>query len=496
MKSVKPSQTDQSDDTTVEVSPGFTSLSCLMSSPTSDDRSADGSPSLPGHDEFEQYVTQADIDRDPFAVALFEVKPIDLDNSKLLEHLGQTLLQFASPTTHVAYLGRNRFGLLSHTDDTTQRWVAPATTALRVALDCWSDEDDGRSIDVSDLTGRPTLMTGMARGLSREAWVNAEQALARAYKQRIPVAEYESWEPVPGHDRADETFDSAPILARGIDDPSASAAAAADTVSSSASIAGDMPADDRLVVLSRRIEPVDRPEPIWHWLRLMPGLRPHPSDEPTPIQLAALGVADQALIEVWLANQVVGLFAEASAQLRVSIPLSAEACRSRSFAQRIFPLLEQFRLPPSRLVVEIDMSAVARHDATTPRALVSPSAPSVERFIRDAAAVNVAVAITGFNGGWSAWYNLADLPVDYLVPSPEMMYQAGQGDHGAIRSLVLLAAEADERGIELIAPAFDSGLSVHALTQIGFSYGEGELSEARQALPTDSTADRDELARS
>jgi hypothetical protein len=133
-------------------------------------------------------------------------------------------------------------------------------------------------------------------------------------------------------------------------------------------------------------------------------------------------------------------------------------------------------------VVEIDMPVISRTDSLLPEGLPS-SAPSVERFIRDAAAVNVGVAVTGFNGGWNAWYNLGDLPVDYLIPSPEMIIQAGRGDHGAIRALVLLASEADERGIELIAPDADSDVSEHALAQLGFTYGEGPTDNAVEALP-------------
>jgi EAL domain-containing protein (putative c-di-GMP-specific phosphodiesterase class I) len=115
--------------------------------------------------------------------------------------------------------------------------------------------------------------------------------------------------------------------------------------------------------------------------------------------------------------------------------------------------------------------------------MLPATTPSVKRFIRDAAAVNIGVAVTGFNGGWSAWYNLGDLPVDHLMPSPEMMFQAAVGDNGAIRSLVLLAAEADDRGIELVAPRVDAGLSVHAMTQLGFAYSEGPLTEAIKVLP-------------
>ena len=486
--------------------PGFTSLSCLMSSSGHNRRSTDDLVGLPDLDAFDQYVTQADVDRDPFAIALFEVKPIDLGHPKLLRRLGQTLLQFASPNTQVAYIGRNRLALISLTDDTTHRWVAPVTTALRSTLDVWWAEESsyavaaadpdaekgtididhgkelqddlGAAMDVSDLTDRPTLVTGVARGLSYDVWVNAEQALAKAYKQQIPVAEFQLSDRVRRETFPIDHHNDDSRRNRSEEPTTKSTNQSTSTVSSDA-----MAGDDRLVVLSRRIEPVNRPEPIWHWLRLIPGLRTDSERQPSTIELNKLAIRDQALIEAWLANQVAELFAAASSQLRLSIPLSAEACRSRSFAQRIFPLLERYKVPPSRLVVEIDMSVISRADSLLGDNPLPPTAPSVQRFIRDAAAVNVGVAVTGFNGGWNAWYNLRDLPIDYLIPSPEMIYQAGRGDHGPIRALVMLASEADKRGIELIAPETKSDLSEHALTQLGFTYGEGPIDSAADALP-------------
>ncbi|MDH3295795.1 MAG: hypothetical protein OER95_15865, partial [Acidimicrobiia bacterium] len=350
-----------------------------MSSAEGDDRRRSESAGLPDHDDFDQYVTQAEVDRDPFAIALFEVKPINHDSTALLNRLGQTLLQFASPTTHVAYLGRNRFGLLSHSDDTTQRWVAPVAGALRVTLDCWLTEEVSYAVarqeleskrasatpgsrlasslsgvvadldvDVSDLLERTTLMTGVARGLSREVWINAEQALARAYKQRIPVAEYRQTDHlVDPPIRLSDRHDDPPIRVSDRHDDRPEAALTtypnrgeAETIDHVTMVSSNRPTDDRLVVLSRRLEPVNRPEPIWHWLRLIPGLRTRPGQLATAIQLNGLAVGERALIEIWLANQVADLFAQASTKLRLSIPLSIEACQARSFAQRIFPLLE------------------------------------------------------------------------------------------------------------------------------------------------------------
>ena len=99
--------------------------------------------------------------------------------------------------------------------------------------------------------------------------------------------------------------------------------------------------------------------------------------------------------------------------------------------------------------------------------------PSVRRFVEDAAAMDVAVVISNFAGGWTSWRAVDDLPIGYIKPDPDIVLHAGAGDDGAIRALVLLGTDADSRGIELIVPDVETGLSAHALAQIGFAHQEG-----------------------
>ena len=280
---------------------------------------------LPDLDHFEQQVIQADLDRDPFAVALFEIKPVGNDYSSLLPRLARRLIDFASPSTHVASLGNGRLAILARTDDTTHRWVAPVGTALQAALDEWLDESeaDGRApwtdrpggqalqiadlvspLDVSDLMDRPRLISGAARGLTQQVWLNAEAALAKAHKRQLSFVEHRG----------------------GVDSPSIADRRAlvdpAEGVPEHEPANGLIGADDdeRLVVLSHRLEPVGRPTPEWLWLRLEPGLQPLSDGSVHAIDLDVLTSPERAMLEIWLAGQIGPLFSGTSAQLRVDAP--------------------------------------------------------------------------------------------------------------------------------------------------------------------------------
>lgn len=442
---------------------------------------------LPDLDHFEQQVIQADLDRDPFAIALFEVKPLGNDYSSLLPRLARCLLDFASPSTHVASLGNGRLAILTRTNDTNHRWVAPVGTALQAVLDSWLDEpdSDGRprrahhlrghgplaadlvgSIDVSDLMDRPRLISGAARGLTQQVWLNAEAALAKAYKRQLSFVEYRGRD-VESLSIADHPAIAGPAEREVHRGQSNGLIGAAD--------------DDRLVVLAHRLEPVDRPEPEWLWLRLEPGLQPLSSSSPQPIDLEALDSSERAMLEVWLAGQIGRLFAGASAQLRITLPITAEAGRARSFAQRIFPLLEHHRIPPSRLVLEIDIAALTAEpeiDADHSNG----SQPSVRRFVEDAASMDVSVVVSRFDGGWTSWKAVSDLPIGYIAPLPALFRHAGAGDEDAIRSLGYIGEDADDRGIELIVPDVDTELSPGFLAGLGFSYQECPATTANEAL--------------
>jgi len=443
---------------------------------------------LPDLDHFEQQVIQADLDRDPFAIALFEIKPVGNEYSSLLPRLARRLIDFASPSTHVASLGNGRLAILARTNDTTHRWVAPVSTALQAALDEWLDESeaDGRApwtdrpggqalqiadlvspIDVSDLMDRPRLISGAARGLTQEVWLNAEAALAKAHKRQLSFVEHRGGVDSPSI--ADR---------RALADP-------AEGVPEHEPANGLIGADDdeRLVVLSHRLEPVGRPTPEWLWLRLEPGLQPLSDGSVHTINLDDLTSSERAMLEIWLAGQIGPLFSGTSAQLRVTLPITAEAGRARSFAQRIFPVLEQHRIPPSRLVLEIDAGAlVTEPDAHPDAETAKGSQPSVRRFVDDAASMDVSVVVANFDGGWASWRAIQDLSIEYIKPPADLFRHAAAGDGDAIRTLDFLGADADDRGFELIVPDVGTELAPEFLSGLGFSYQESAVSTVSQTL--------------
>lgn len=459
---------------------------------------------LPGLDSFEQHLNQADLDRDPFAIALFEVMPVGNDYSSLLPRLARCLLDFASLSTHVAHLGNGRLALLTRTNDTTHRWVAPVGTALRSTLDEWLEEvgsddrpwrtgDQGRqgpiiadlvgSVDISELAEQPRLVSGAARGLTRQVWLNAEAALAKAHRRQLSFVEHRWTDVEPP--AIPERTQAIAATATKFDRRTAAEKSGDGRVTGSAD-------DDRLVIMSHRLEPVDRPEPEWVWLRLEPGLQPLSHDIARVIDRSSLRAAEQAMLEVWLANQIGPLFAEASTQLRLTIPITAEAARARSFAQRIFPILERHRIPPSRLVLEVDDAALAADQASDhvsdDEMVINATQPSVRRFVEDAAAMDVAVVVSNFRGGWASWRSIDGLPIRYVKPLPELVHHAGAEDDGAIRALVLIGADAESRGVELIVPDVETELSAHALAQIGFAYHEGPASAIDRPVAPPGTA--------
>lgn len=441
---------------------------------------------LPDLDYFELQVIQADLDRDPFAIALFELEPVGRDYSDLLPRLARCLLDFASPSTHVASLGNDRLAILARTDDTTHRWVAPVGTALQAVLDEWLDTDDhgrrwragdphspGSSIAalidpaaVAELVDRPRLISGAARGLTQQVWLNAEAALAKAHKRQLSFVEHSG----PGVDLLSVADRRATV------EPADRVAGRDGTGALT-----DTDDDERLVVMCHRIEPVGRPEPAWLWLRLAPGLQPSADSAAQPIDLDDLNASERAMLEVWLAGRIGPLFADTNAQLRVTLPITAEAARARSFAQRIFPLLEHHRIPPTRVVLEIDTAALTAEPGRDDEASYR-SQPSTRRFIEDAAAVNVSVVVTNFDGGWAAWRSIHKLPISYISPPAELFRHADTGDAEAIRSLDFIGADADDRGIELIVPDVDTDLSPELLAGLGFSYQQSPVSTAVHAL--------------
>jgi EAL domain-containing protein (putative c-di-GMP-specific phosphodiesterase class I) len=288
---------------------------------------------------------------------------------------------------------------------------------------------------------------GFARGLSRQVLLNAELALTMAHRKQVQLLEYRP------HDRTVAAVTRQRQAGREM-----------------TRAAGD----DRLVVFETRVAPVGRPESDGGWVRLEAGIRVGADDEPSAIALGDLAVGDRRMIEFWLAGQLASVIDRSPPGLRLSIPVSAEAQRARSFAQRLFPLIEADRILPQRLVVEIELMALIRDLGPQLGAEGETSGPveAAQRFGREASAMQLAVAVTEFDGGWNSWKALRDVPANYVIPAAEIVQRAGDGDYAAIRALAVMAADAEDRGIDMIMPGVTNQLSDRALTQIGFAYRE------------------------
>lgn len=418
-----------------------------------DEETTDPLTGLPSRESMMQAVAQAEFDRERFAVAVLDVRGFARFNRRygmvvgdeLLCVIGRALLLHTATGTEACRLGGDRFAILAVEPDCSTRWVAPIITAVRAAIEQWAKQQHPRTA-----AGQPEMTVGVAEGWTAEVWTNAEIALQTAKDDRLPVVDY----------RAVDSMTRRRLRAGPVVEP-----------------VPPPRAESEPLLIEQQIDPVGRPEPAWLWLRLSAGLTV--GGETRDVERLDTADGQPQLVEQWIIEQACRRLAKADRQMRISVPVSAEAARARSLAQHLFPLIERHRVPPSRLVFEIAYETMAAAD----RDFAGRPGDPVARFIHEIAGLGSSVVVTGFAGGWMAWTRLRALEVSYLRPAVDLIQAAARGDSVALRSLSSMAANADDSGQELIAPWIAVEHGTVPLAELGFAYQEGPETQSTTGRP-------------
>lgn len=389
---------------------------------------------------FARQVNQADRDRDQFAIVVIAVDDFTDINRQfgpntgddLLRTVGRALAGQTSVETMAARLDGARFGVigLQVADDGIQEWLRPIISAARAAVDGWVA--DQLSFNGSCPT-EPVLIVGAGSGTTDRVWTEASTAL--------DVAEVSSDSPaVAVFDEGDPRF-AALTRRQRIDDRITAALAAG-----SLQLAAD------------QIELVNGGQGSGEWLRLASYLEA--SDQPELsgiIETANLPNGLGRRVESWLVERAGGLI-KRSDRLRLTLPLDCEAAGGRGFAERLFPLLEQQRIPPSRLLFEVSESTLTDAGARG------------WTFARQVQNVGAGLVLTGCEAGWVTDGAIDKLEIAYLRPDPTLVGQAANGNQRARRILDALASNAKDEELEMIAPSL--GTAGGVLAELGFTYAE------------------------
>ncbi|MEM7273270.1 MAG: diguanylate cyclase [Actinomycetota bacterium] len=424
-----------------------------------DRRSADRMPDhdwltgLASRGAFARQVTQADRDQDEFAVAIIAVLRIEEINRRagfeagddLLRSLGRAVGQQASVDTTVARLGGARFGMMTvgpGVDNVTD-WLDPAIGAMAGAVSTWTFDQ----IDFSGIRPiEPALVVGAAGGFSGQVWSDAALALDLAETpHRTGTGPAVN---VVVHDETDPRLGALRTRAR------------AETEVTDQLDRGE------LNPVIRAIEPADPIGPDHPWLRLgVPadgGGARRPSHELPSGWLTPLVGRE---LERWLIGRAVTLLGTESGQIRVTIPVHHGLDLGPDLAEHVLAVADPARVPPSRLVFEVDeavIDAAGRHGRAGLAALRS---------------IGSDVVLAGADGGLRTARLVDELDTRYVKPAPGLL-AVGPGDQSAGRLLTALAASMAERGRDLIAPseAADGGdrPGPDRLVRLGVRYREAD----------------------
>ncbi len=150
------------------------------------------------------------------------------------------------------------------------------------------------------------------------------------------------------------------------------------------------------------------------------------------------------------------------ADLSVAVNLSALQLRAQAFPLRVARILDQSRLLPSRLELELTETALLSEDAATRRSLF------------DIKELGVAIAIDDFGTGYSALSYLRAFPVDRLKIDRSFVTDmlTSPNDRSIIRAVIAMARDL---GVKITAEGIETPEQLAWLRDAGCADGQGYL---------------------
>ncbi len=157
-------------------------------------------------------------------------------------------------------------------------------------------------------------------------------------------------------------------------------------------------------------------------------------------------------------------------RISMSVNLSARSLRERYLPDQIAQMLEQWSIPPERLILEITESAIMADPET---------AMEVVSRLHD---IGVQLSIDDFGTGYSSLAYLKRLPMDELKIDQSFVKHMTENhsDLVIVRSTIDLA---HNLGLRVVAEGIEQDEQIDALKQLGCEFGQGY--RISQALPLD-----------
>lgn len=390
---------------------------------------------------FSQQVNQVMRDGDPYAIALISIDNFDDTvqvtgfeaGDDLLLSVSRGLLEHMSAITTVARTGDHQFGVLTAgvADDNLTRWASPVITSVKLAVSAWATDQSNFSLD---MVAPPSIRVGTALGSGPNVWEQAGLGLAVATDN------------VDGDDVVAYRIEDKRIRER--EKQIAKNNRVLDALN-----------QQTILVANQRIDLVGRSRQSWSWFRLTAAISARgssfdllPSFEISPILGRQL---EQSVLKT-----TPQILRDDDGPARVTVPVSRELLDSRSFNEALFPIIESSKIPPSRIVFEIEEAALRQSQQRGPE------------LIKRLKQVGSAVAINNCSGSWDTWELCTNLPISYVTPNLELYDRFSEASAPAVRALTSMAATCDELDIEMIAPYSSRLVPASTLTEIGITYIE------------------------